>query len=383
MLGDLVNRIRFAHFLDIATYVSLAAMSLLGMSGLPSLRSQLLALGLVLLFGFLYRFVFQSGRYTQNPSLYFGAQALILGLLFLLGSNNSDAFNFLFLILCVQIAVVSTARVAALWIALCFGIVSSITLGTRGMDGLYAVVFYSITFIVCGFFGYTIQQVERERDRNQQLVEELRTTQRKLQELAVVEERNRLARDLHDSVKQQVFAISMQLSAARTSLDETEQAYPPVVQAEKLAQQAGAELTALIHQLRPPVLEKKSLAEAIQIHVNDWMHQAQIETEMNIGEVFVSSDSEQALFPVLQEALANVTRHSQANKVWITLKCENEHVALTVEDNGVGYDPERITKGIGLASMKERLAAVRGTLDVSSLQSQGTSITATVRRQDG
>ena len=380
MLGNLVNRIRFPHFLDIATYVSLAAMSLLGMSGLPSLRSQLLALGLVLLFGFLYRFVFQSGRYEQNPSLYFGAQALILGLLFLLGSNNSDAFNFLFLILCVQIAVVSTARVAALWIALCFGIVSLITLGTRGMDGLYAVVFYSITFIVCGFFGYTIQQVERERDRNQELVEELRTTQRKLQELAVLEERNRLARDLHDSVKQQVFAISMQLSAARASLDETDQAYPPVVQAEKLAQQAGAELTTLIHQLRPPLLEKKSLAGAIQGHINDWMHQTHIETEMNIGEVSVSPDSEQALFRVLQEALANVARHSQANKVWITLKSENDHVALTVEDNGVGYDPERITKGVGLASMKERLAAVRGTLDVSSLESQGTSITAIVRR---
>ena len=380
MLGNLVNRIRFPHFLDIATYVSLAAMSLLGMSGLTSLRSQLLALGLVLLFGFLYRFVFQSGRYEQNPSLYFGTQALILGLLFLLGSNNSDAFNFLFLILCIQIAVVSTARVAALWIALCFGIVSLITLGTRGMDGLYAVVFYSITFIVCGFFGYTIQQVERERDRNQQLVEELRTTQRKLQELAVVEERNRLARDLHDSVKQQVFAISMQLSAARTGLDEADQAYPSVVQAEKLAQQAGAELTTLIHQLRPPPLEKKSLAEAIQGYVNDWLHQTHIETEMNIGEVSMSPDSEQALFRVLQEALANVARHSQANKVRITLKAENDHVALTVEDNGVGYDPERITRGVGLASMQERLAAVRGTLDVSSLQSQGTSITAIVRR---
>src|SRR5919109_2588269 len=264
MLSNLVGRVRLPHFLDIATYVSLAAMSLLGMSGLPSLRSQLLALGLVLLFGLLYHFVFQSGRYEQNPSLYFGAQVLILGLLFLLGSNNSDAFNFLFLILCIHIAVVSTARVAALWITLCFSIVSLITLAIRGMEGLYAVVFYSITFIVCGFFGYTIQQVERERDRNQQLVEELQATQKKLQELAVLEERKRLARDLHDSVKQQVFAISKQLSAARASLDETDQAFLSVVQAEKLAQQAGTELTTLIHQLRPQPLESKTLPAALR-----------------------------------------------------------------------------------------------------------------------
>jgi signal transduction histidine kinase len=380
MLSRLSDRIRLPPYLDIATYVSLAAMSLLGMSGLPSLWSQLLALGLILLFGFLYYFVFQSGRYEQNRNLYFGAQVLILSLLFLLGSNNSDAFNFLFIMLCVQIAVVSPARVAMLWIAVCFSVESLIILAMRGTDGIYAIVFYSIAFVVSGFFGYTIQQVERERDRNQYLVEELKETQQKLQELAVVEERNRLARDLHDSVKQQVFAISMQLSAARASLKEGDKAYPSVAQAEKLAQQAGAELTTLIHQLRPPVLEHKSLSEAIKGHLNDWMHQNNIETDLNIGEVSVSPDGEQALFRVLQEALANVARHSQANKVWVTLKSENDHVALTIKDNGTGYDTRRIIKGVGLDSMKERLAAVNGTLEVSSNSSQGTSVTAIVRR---
>lgn len=380
MLNRVTDRIRVPHFLDIATFVSMAAMSILGISGLPSLRSQLLALGLVVLFGLLYYFVFQSGRYEANSNLYFGAQVLILGLLFLLGSNNSDAFNFLFLILCIHIAVVSPARVAVLWIAVCYGIVSLIVLATRGMEGLYAVVFYAITFIVSGFFGFTIQQVERGRDRNQRLVEELQSTQRKLQELAVVEERNRLARDLHDSVKQQVFAISMQLSAARASLHEEDKAYSSVAQAEKLAQQAGAELTTLIHQLRPQVLEQKSLTEAIKVHVNDWMHQSNIETELNIGEVSVSPDREQALFRVLQEALANVARHSLANKVWVTLKSENDHVTLMIKDNGIGYDAERITKGIGLDSMKERLAAVHGTLETASLQAHGTIVTATVKR---
>lgn len=355
-------------------------MSLLGISGLPSLQSQLLALGLVLLFGILYRFAFQSGRYEEHSSLYFGAQAIILGLLFLLGSNNADAFNFLFLILCIHIAVVSTAKVAILWITLCFGIVSLIILATRGTEGLYAIIFYCITFIVSGFFGYTVQQVERERDRNQRLVEELQATQTKLQELAVVEERNRLARDLHDSVKQQVFAISMQLSAARAFLKEDDESYPSVAQAETLAQQAGAELTTLIHQLRPPVLGKKSLTEAIRVHVNDWKHQNNIETDIDISKVSVDPDSEQALFRVLQEALANVARHSQANKVWVRLNSENDHVALRIEDNGIGYDAARIAKGIGLDSMKERLAAVHGSLEVSSRPSQGTCVTARVRR---
>ncbi len=378
MLNRMMNRAQVPHFLDVATYVSMAAMSLLGISGLPSLRSQLLALGLVLIFGFLYHFVFQSGRYEQNPSLYFGAQAVTLGLLFLLGSDNSDAFNFLFIMLCVHIAAVSTPKVAALWIALCFGIVSLITLATRGMEGLYAVLFYSVTFIVAGFFGYTIQQVEKARDHNQQLVEELQATQKRLQELAVVEERNRLARDLHDSVKQQVFAISMQLSAARTSITESDKAYSSVMEAERLAQQAGAELTTLIHQLRPPGLERKSLIDAVKEHVNEWTRQNNIEAEMNISDVSVSLNAEQALFRVLQEALANVARHSKANKVMVTLKPENGNVKLMIEDNGIGYDAGRITKGIGLDSMKERLIAVNGEFEVSSLQPQGTRVTATL-----
>jgi signal transduction histidine kinase len=381
MLSNLVDRIRVPHFLDIATYVSMAAMSLLGISGLASLRSQLLALGLVLIFGLLYYFVFQSGRYRANPNLYFGAQALNLGLLFLLGSNNSDAFNFLFLILCIHIAVVSTARVAALWIALCFGIVGLITLAMRGTEGIYAVVFYSITFIVCGFFGYTIQQVERARDRNQRLVEELQATQRKLQDLAVMEERNRLARDLHDSVKQQVFAISMQLGAARVLLNEANQAYGPVTEAERLAKQAGAELTTLIRELRPAGLESKTLATALREYVTEWSRQNGIAADLKVDGVSASPwPGDETLFRVAQEALANVARHSKAGQVTVELAHEDNEIILTVEDNGVGFDMGRIEKGVGLDSMRERLEAIEGQLEISSQKSRGTRVVARMRR---
>lgn len=381
MLNNTVDRIRTPNFLDVATYVSMAAMSLLGMSGLPSLRLQLLALGLVLIFGCLYRFVFQSGRYEQNPSLYFGAQAVTLGLLFLLGSDNSDAFNFLFIMLCVHIAAVSTPKLAALWIGLCFGVLSLITLATRGMDGLYAVLFYSVTFIVAGFFGYTIQQVERERDRNQRLVEELQAAQRKLQELAVVDERNRLARELHDSVKQQVFAISMQLGAARALLNEGNEAYGPIIEAERLAKQAGAELTTLIRELRPPSLESKTLAGALQDYVAEWSRQNGIITDLKVdGVSSIALPEAEALFRVAQEALANVARHSKASKVSAELANQSNDIILTIQDDGVGFDPGEVEKGVGLDSMRERLEAIGGRLDISSGKSSGTRIMATVRR---
>ena len=381
MLNRVMRRAQVPHFLDFATYVSMAAMSLLGISGLPSLRSQLLALGLVLIFGFLYRFFFQSGRYEQNRNLYFGSQAAILGLLFLLGSNNSDAFNFLFLILGVHIAAVSSARVATLWIALCFGIVSLITLATRGMDGLYAVLFYSITFVICGFFGYTIQQVEQARDHNQQLVEELQATQKKLQELAVVDERNRLARELHDSVKQQIFAVSMQLGAARALLNEEDQAYSPVIEAERLARQAGAELTTLIRELRPANLESKPFSEALQEYVTAWSRQNGIIADLRVdGVLSIPSPGDEILFRVTQEALANVARHSQARNVTVELTNKDKEIILIVEDDGVGFEVGSVEKGVGLDSMRERLEAVGGHLSIHSQKRGGTRVMAAVRR---
>ena len=380
MPSKVVLHIRDPFLLDASTYVSTAIMALLGVSGLQNLILQIIALALCLTFALLYRFLFRTGSYERNPAIYFSVQAVVLVMLFLLKSGASDAFQFLFYILTVHAAVVLSIRMTVLWTGIYFVITSSVALMSRGRDGLYAVFFYLTVFIVCTILGRTVQQTELTSERNVRLVEELKETQQKLQELAVVEERNRLARDLHDSVKQQVFAISMQLSAARTALSQDDKAYPSVAEAERLAQQAGAELTTLIHQLRPPSLERKSLTDAVREHVREWMRQNNIETELSIEDVSVSLNVEQALFRVLQEALANVARHSKADKVLVSLNSENDNVILVVEDNGIGYDAERITRGIGLDSMRERLEVVNGELEISSQKSKGTRVIAKVRR---
>jgi NarL family two-component system sensor histidine kinase LiaS len=299
----------------------------------------------------------------------------------MLPSTANDAFNFLFYILTVHAAVVFATRVAAFWTSLYFVIASAMVLLDRGLEGLYAVFFYFSTFVVCAIFGHTVQQTELTSERNERLLEELKETQQKLQELAVVEERNRLARELHDSVKQQVFAISMQLSAARTTLAESDKAFPAVLEAERLAQQAGAELTTLINALRPPGLESRTLPAAIQEYVKEWSRQNKIETKVNVDStISLAAQVEQALFRVLQEGLSNVARHSQADWAAVTLRNNNSHVELLIEDNGVGYDAEQIIKGVGLDSMRERIEAVDGSLEVSSRSPQGTCVAARVRR---
>jgi len=381
MQSKVVIHIRNPFLLDASTYVSTAVMALLGISGLQNLTLQIIALALCSTFALLYRFLFRTGYYERNPPVYFGGQAVVLGLLFLLNSDASDAFNFLFYILTFHAAVVLSIRMATIWTGIYFVIASSVSLISRGWDGLYAVFFYLAVFIVCAILGNTVQQTELTSERNQRLVDELKDAQQKLKELAVVEERNRLARDLHDSVKQQVFAISMQLSAARTALSETDKSYQSVIEAERLAQQAGAELTTLINALRPPGLESKTLADAIREHVDAWSRQNNIVSEMNIdATIFVNQQIEQALFRVLQEALANVARHSKADKVMVELKSDENAVTLTIADNGIGFDSKQSAKGIGLDSMQERLIAVNGKIEVISEKSKGTRVVAKVRR---
>jgi len=381
MRNKIVLHVRNPFLLDASTYISTAVMALLGISGLHNLLLQITALVLCLIFVLLYRFLFRTGAYERNPAIYFGLQAVVLMLLVMLPSTANDAFNFLFYILTVHAAVVFPTYMAAIWISLYFVIASAMVLLNRGVEGLYAVFFYLAAFTVCGIFGHTVQQTELTSERNERLLEELKETQQKLQELAVVEERNRLARELHDSVKQQVFAISMQLSAARATLSESDKAFPAVVEAEHLAQRAGAELTTLINALRPPDLERKNLPAAIQEYVDEWSRQSKIETEVQVdSSISLDPRMEQSMFRVLQEALANVARHSQADRAWVNLKNENHHTELVIEDNGIGYDADRVIKGVGLDSMRERIEAVNGTLEVSARNPQGTCVTARVWR---
>jgi NarL family two-component system sensor histidine kinase LiaS len=234
---------------------------------------------------------------------------------------------------------------------------------------------------LCGSFGAVLQQAEKARDQNQQLVEELRATQQKLKELAIVEERNRLARDLHDSVKQQVFAISMQLSAARTALSETDKAYQPVFEAERLAQQAGAELTTLIHELRPPPLENKTLSVALREYVTEWSKHYNIDASINIDDnLSLSVNEEQALFRVIQEALSNIAWHSHAAHASVELVQMDSDILLCITDTGRGFDTNHAQMGIGLHSMQERLTQIGASFLVQSEKGHGTQITAKLRR---
>jgi NarL family two-component system sensor histidine kinase LiaS len=199
------------------------------------------------------------------------------------------------------------------------------------------------------------------------------------QELATSEERNRLARDLHDSVKQQVFATTMTLGTAKTLRErDPEAAWEMVAEAEDLSWEAQQELTGLIHELRPVDLEGKGLAAALQEYGSRWSRQTGIEVGVTLrGEGIAPPAVEQALFRVAQEALANISRHAEAERVQIALACSEGSLVLEIADDGRGFDPALVhDKGLGLRSMRERMEALDGELTVESTPGTGTRLMA-------
>jgi NarL family two-component system sensor histidine kinase LiaS len=199
------------------------------------------------------------------------------------------------------------------------------------------------------------------------------------QQLATLEERQRLARDLHDSVKQQVFAISMLVNSAKRQLNlDRARAETYLEETDTYVQHVQQELTTLVHALRPAALAEHGLAAAVSDLAEHWSQQSGIASQVKVeGTCAPSLKVEEALFRIAQEALANSARHSQATEVDLTLTSEQDCCTLTVADNGQGFDSATVQgKGIGLRSMQERIHAVGGTLVVESAQGKGTRVTA-------
>ena len=223
-------------------------------------------------------------------------------------------------------------------------------------------------------------QVARQLNR---MAEQLQNLLEARQKLATLEERNRLARDLHDSVKQQIFAVSMQIGATKVLLKrDVNAAEGRLNDAEKLVHQAQQELTSLIRELRPVALEGKGLAAALRELATEWAEQTNIVANLRVeGAQTLPLSVEEALFRVAQEALANVSRHSKATLVQMILTITDEMVTFSIADNGQGFDTTRQGYlGVGLLSMQERMKALGGDVRVESTPGKGTRIVAYCNR---
>lgn len=191
------------------------------------------------------------------------------------------------------------------------------------------------------------------------------------QELALTEERNRLARDLHDSVNQLLFSLSLTASGGKemTKSREVKETFGYI---QDLAQEALNEMRALIWQLRPRGLEKGivsalcSYGEMLGLTVN---------IKVN-GVIHLPCSIEEGLWRIGQEALANCKKHSGQTAVDLSIEASENYITLHFEDNGSGfiYDESKELPSLGLKSMKDRTESLSGSFNLSSIPGQGTTV---------
>jgi signal transduction histidine kinase len=199
-------------------------------------------------------------------------------------------------------------------------------------------------------------------------------------ELSILEERNRLALELHDAVSQKLFSLVLTAEAAETLLErDGAAARAQVERLKELSREALDELRSLILELRPPDLERDGLCAAIRKHVEVLRQTHAVEIELSVDDaVSAGGDGrDQEVFRIAQEALQNALRHAHAKHVGVRLGRHDGRLALAVSDDGVGFepgDPELRATRLGLTSMEERAGRLGGRLEIHSGPGKGTSI---------
>ena len=197
------------------------------------------------------------------------------------------------------------------------------------------------------------------------------------QSAAALEERQRLARELHDSVSQALYGITLGSDAALTMLErDPARVAGPLEYVRSLAEAGLAEMRALIFELRPESLENEGLVAALEKQVASLRARHEIEVRATLcDEPDVPLGVKEALYRIAQEALHNTIKHARAKNVRLVLKQETEGTVLEVRDDGIGFDQSGSFPGhLGLRSMRERSERLGGTLEVESKPGEGTCI---------
>jgi signal transduction histidine kinase len=201
-------------------------------------------------------------------------------------------------------------------------------------------------------------------------------------ELSIVEERNRLARELHDAVSQKLFALVLSAESAATLLErDAAAAHDEVARLRTLAQDALEELRGLVFQLRPPSLEEEGLAATLRKHVDVLERVYDRDIELRLAGARPAPEVEGEVFRIAQEALFNALRHSGADRIELRLQATDGRLTLSVADDGVGFDPAAPgvrSRRLGLTSMEERARRLGGRLAVVSQPGEGTTVTLEV-----
>jgi len=228
---------------------------------------------------------------------------------------------------------------------------------------VWILVLVSLSFAVALFFMAAGEENARLRDQ--------------VREAAAIEERERLARDLHDAVTQTLFSASLIAEALpRVWERHPDRAREGLKELRSLTQGALAEMRTLLLELRPAGLTEKALGEVLGHLTQAMTGRSRVPISLTVeGDSHLPDELQIALYRIAQEALNNIVRHAEANQVSVWLHCEPERLRLRIRDDGRGFDPEdTLPDQLGMGIMRERAKSVGATLKITSQPGQGTEV---------
>lgn len=346
---------------------------------------------LLLLLGWLALFASEpliSRRWREWPYPYIVLQTGIVVGLFLL-PGDEDFFAVLFAALSMQ-ALRRFGRLGALWLVAFVPLMLLAFLGDYELpQAITLTLVYTAVNVILGLYALATRRAERARHRNKALGQELELANAKLTEylervesLVVAEERNRVARELHDSVTQTIFSMTLASQSAAILLQrEPSKADEQIERLRQLAERALAEMRLLVSELEPDATRGESLVEAIRRDV-DRRHGDGVSVSFDVRQEPLDADpeplsaaEETALARIAREALNNVVKHSGTSQATILLHLGGRP-RLEIRDQGRGFDPQGAPggAGMGLASMSERAAEVGWVFEIESAPGQGTRV---------
>jgi signal transduction histidine kinase len=349
-------------------YSLLVIMGAAGVASLPPGGRWPVAVGLLAALALVMLWPLRTRCYARGLPLYLALQIALIGGLLLLGSDSA-AFGFLLFLPSAEAASAWPPRRAFRWAAFCFLLIAAHSLLSWGRSGLLNVLFNLGGFAFVGTFGHALRQAELARRGSQALYESLQAAQRQLQDLAVAEERNRLARELHDSLGHRLTVAVVQLEGAQRLIP------TDPGRAARMTGAMRAQLKEALADLRGAVAALRDDAPGVNgapaaplpVALADLARAFTDSTGLPVHLALppecppLPAAHRLALYRAAQEALTNTQRHAAASQAWLTMSLAPGQVTLTAADDGHGFEaPADSGGGFGLRGLRERALALGG-----------------------
>ena len=272
------------------------------------------------------------------------------------------------------------------WIAI-FGLITAgvYLFAWQGVEGIFNAVGTFAGYMFFGSASSAQMKAERANTKSQELLQELQEAHKQLQEraaqaeeLAASQERNRLAREVHDTLGHRLTVAAVQLEGAEKLIERDPQKARSMVATVRAQVIEGlGELRNTVAALRAPLDEDISLPSALRKLASGFEEATKISTEITVSDdlPLLPDTHRHAIYRAAQESLTNIQRHAEASQTWVELSRHNGRVVLSIRDNGMGFEPERQEYGFGIHGLEERATQLGGQVQIASNANGGTQVT--------